>query len=87
MAHPAAARRAEAAMASSTRRARYDGGRTLVNQFIVPWHLATNMASRYLVGSLGALSALHAVLVPENGLLESTAWNKWGRAWRPRTRT
>ena len=43
-AQPPVARMAEEAMASSTRMARKEGGRTLVNQFTVPWHLATNMA-------------------------------------------
>ena len=43
-AQPAVARMAEAALASSTRIACKEGGRTLVNQFTVPWHLATNMA-------------------------------------------
>ena len=37
---PAVACMAEAAMASSTRMARKEGGRTLMNQFTVPLHLA-----------------------------------------------
>ena len=40
----AVARMAEGAMASGTGMARKEGSRTLVNQFTVPWHWATNMA-------------------------------------------
>ena len=59
-------------MVSSTRMALQEGGRTLVNQCTVPWHLATNMARGYWAGRPGVQSALHADLVAENTLLEST---------------
>ena len=58
----------------------------MVNKFTVPWHLATNMARGLWAGSLGARCALHADLVPENSLLGSRGWLRWGRAWQPRTR-
>ena len=38
------ARKAEAAIVSSSRMAPQEGGRTLVNEFTVPFQLATNMA-------------------------------------------
>ena len=81
------AHKAEAAIASSTRTAPEEGERTLVNQFTVPWHLATNMARGWWAGSLGARSALRAVVAPENERRGSTGLKRWGRAWCPRTRT